>query len=45
MLIDTAKNLRDRFFEVIKAWRFFEKREFEDVYKATEKASQIIVLI
>ena len=45
MLIDTAKNLRDNFFEVIKAWQLFHKRTFEEVYEATEKASQIIVLI
>ena len=45
MLIDTAKNLRDNFFEVIKAWQLFHRRTFEEVYEATEKASQIIVLI
>ena len=45
MLIKTAKNLRDHFFEVIKAWQLFNKRKFEEVYEATEKASQIIVLI
>jgi hypothetical protein len=45
MLIDTAKALRDHFFEVIKAWDPFDKKAFEDVYIATEKASQIIVLI
>ncbi len=45
MLIDTAKNLRDHFFEVIEAWRLFDKREFEEVYDATEKASQKIILI
>ena len=45
MLIDTAKNLKDNLFEVIKAWQLFDRRKFEEVYKATEKASQVIILI
>ena len=45
MFIDTAKNLRDNFFEVIKDWQLFSKSKFEEVYEATEKASQVIVLI
>jgi hypothetical protein len=45
MLIETAKNLRNKFFRVIKDWQLFDKRAFEEVYEATEKASQIIVLI
>lgn len=45
MLIDAAKNLKDNLFEVIKAWQLFDRRKFEEVYKATEKASQVIILI
>jgi hypothetical protein len=45
MLINTAKNLRDDFFEVIKSWQLFDERAFEEVYEATEQASLIIVLI
>ena len=45
MLIDTAKNLKENLFEVIKAWQLFDRRQFEEVYKATEKASQVIILI
>ena len=45
MLIDTAKNLKDNLFEVIKAWQLFDRRKFEEVYKTTEKASQVIILI
>jgi hypothetical protein len=44
MLIDTAKNLRDNFFKVIKAWQLLDKRKFAEVYEATESASQSIVL-